>query len=354
VGTCTKYGGKHIVDISFLRSSSYNAYDFCPMSYWCDYNLGIKGESGFAADKGTAVHKILEIMALAKLAKQNRKRKLDADIVGKISTTNYDLDELIEKVYHYYSTNIKHHDWSASDYRDIKKWTYMALEANNGQFDPRNRNIVDAEPFFFFFFPEPWTISNYNSTVVNHFSIKGTIDLVTQVSKDDAAQKIYEIIDWKSGGQRKNWATDEIYTLDTFKYAIQPRMYHYAVHKMYKDVDQVLVTMFYIRAGGPFTICFEHKDLAETEEMLRVRHKKIRGDNYPKCRKSWKCGRFCHYGKTTFEGTHIKPVKKYRKCLTQCGQLEEEFRRHTIDDILNVYKVPGFELDHYKDPGAIE
>ena len=39
--------------VTYVRSSSYNNYDFCQMQYFLTYNLGWRGSSGKRADMGT-------------------------------------------------------------------------------------------------------------------------------------------------------------------------------------------------------------------------------------------------------------------------------------------------------------
>ena len=56
---------------SYMRSSSYNNFEFCKMQYYLNYVLGIPRSVGKKADKGTMVHKILECIANIKLQEQN-------------------------------------------------------------------------------------------------------------------------------------------------------------------------------------------------------------------------------------------------------------------------------------------
>jgi CRISPR/Cas system-associated exonuclease Cas4 (RecB family) len=321
----------------------------CPQQYFLEYNCGIRGLSNKKADLGTIVHKVLEVIAVCKKGRQDKKRVINDDICGKVSTTKYSIDEIIDKVFTHYSTNLTHHDWTIDDFKNCKKWTYKALEFNDGQFNPANRTIVDAEPFFDIEIQEPWAHYNYSfgdSQVEGFLSIKGTIDLVTQVEGG-----VYEVVDWKTG-RRLNWATGEVKTHSKLREDPQLRMYHYAVHKMYK-VDQVLVTIFYINDGGPFTICFDGADLSKTEDMLKGRFEEIQQDVRPALNKSWKCSRFCHYGMNSFEGTHVKPCLGNNGYITQCAQVNSEFRYSDLDQVIGMYKTPGYKIGHYQDPGSV-
>ena len=55
----------------------------CPQQYFCEYVLGWRGKGGLKADKGTIVHKVLEIMCLAKKAEQDGLNDFDDDVYAK-------------------------------------------------------------------------------------------------------------------------------------------------------------------------------------------------------------------------------------------------------------------------------
>jgi len=348
--------------ITYFRSSSFNGYDLCPRSYFSDYVLGRSGPGGLAADKGTIVHKILETMAVAKKGKQEKKKSITDDICGVVPTKEYDINKLVECVYGYYSKHLTHHDWTEKDYKDCKDWTWQALQYNDGQFDPRNRTIVAAEPYFDIEIQEPWAMYDYEidgKRAQGFLSLKGTIDLVTKVGP-----KAYEIVDYKSGGYRKNWATGKTKELEDFYHDPQLRMYHYAVHKMY-DVDTVVATIFYIRAGGPFTVCLDKDELPKTEEMIRKQFEKIKADVNPQMCPSdqrWKCRKFCHQGQSTFEGTDIVPIQEFRRgyptrygeTMTKCEQIAFEISRKGEKKVMQEYTAKGHSVAFYKDPGSVE
>ena len=58
----------------------------CPQQYFCEYVLGWRGKGGLKADKGTIVHKILEIMCLAKKAEQDGLSSFVDDVIGEVIT----------------------------------------------------------------------------------------------------------------------------------------------------------------------------------------------------------------------------------------------------------------------------
>ena len=114
----------------------------CEQQYLFDYVMGYRSPSNKKADKGTIVHKVLEILAFVKFHQQKKDKTFVDDIVGEVDVNNYDLDAIIDSVYTYYTTAFSHHKWTATDARDCSKWTYKAINYEDGMFDPRKRNIL--------------------------------------------------------------------------------------------------------------------------------------------------------------------------------------------------------------------
>lgn len=340
------------MNISFLRSSSYNCHEMCPMQYYLEYVLGWRGPANIKADKGTIVHKVLEILALTKKAKQEKKKDIKDDICGIIPVNGYDINKLVEQVFGYYAKHITQHNWQESDFKDCKNWVWKALTFDGGKFDPRKCTIVDAEPQFNIEISEPWAMYKYGNDS-GFLRLKGTIDLIVQIKP-----KVYEIRDWKTG-RRLNWATGEEKTHEKLKNDPQLRIYHYAAHHLY-DVDQILVTIFYINDGGPFTVCYDKAELPQTLDMLKTKFEDIKNDTMPKRNRSWKCTKFCHQGKTTFEGTSIQPIKEFRnghvcrkgQTMTKCEQVALALYRDGIEQTTIDYTHPEHTIGFYQDPGS--
>ena len=324
----------------------------CPQQYFCEYVLGWRGKGGLKADKGTIVHKALEVLALSKKAKQEGKKIFVDDVVGTVFTSYCDINELVENVYNYYSSAFDYHDWKPLDLKHCKDWTWKALQLNDGMFDPRKRTIVDAEPHFDFEIDEDWADYEYEvngEKVSGKLAMKGTIDLITKV--DDG---FYEIIDWKTG-KRLDWATGKQKTYEKLQNDPQLRIYHYAASVLYPDVDNIMITIYFINDGGPFSLCFDRSDIPKTKQIIKEKFEKIKSTRIPRLNKSWKCSKLCHQGKTTFEGTHIKPqLNRYGETMTKCQQVRQAIELHGIDTVSQKYKQIGHEVTKYKAPGSTE
>ena len=342
--------------ITYFRSSSYNTHSMCEQQYFGEYVLGWRGPSGQKADKGTIVHKVLEILAVIQKAKQDNKTTVVDDIVGDILIDQYNLDVLIDKVYAHYSSVADHHKWSAKDLKDCREWVNKAISFNKGMFDPRNRFILCPEQHFDFEITKPWSKYSYKTadgTISGNLALKGTIDLITCVN-----DKTIEIIDWKTG-KRLDWATGQEKTQEKLEKDPQLRIYHYAISKLYPDIDHIIFSIYFINDGGPFSICFDKSDLIETEDMLRKKVEHIKKNTKPKLNKSWMCNKLCYFGKTTFENTSVLPILEYRdgqivekgKFMTKCEQIRHDLELDGMDQVVKTYKHPNHSFGYYEAPG---
>ena len=134
---------------TYIRSSSYNNYDFCQMQYFLTYNLGWRGSSGKRADMGTMAHKVMEILAGLKKFEQDNSRKkylvIEDDKCRKIRIhkdelyTDAFVDELIAKSIDAYGKTSSH-KFYRKERQEVKDTVYTFLTHNGGQFDPRKRN----------------------------------------------------------------------------------------------------------------------------------------------------------------------------------------------------------------------
>jgi hypothetical protein len=330
----------------------------CEQQYFGEYVLGWRGLSGQKADKGTITHKVLEILAVIKKAEQDGQTTIDDDLIGLVDINNYDLNNLIEKVYTYYTNNAQHHKWSAKDHRDCKDWVYKAIEFNGGMFDPRKRNILCPEQHFDFEIKKPWAKYSYDiggEKLEGNLALKGTIDLITLVN-----DSTIEVIDWKTG-KRLDWATGEEKTQEKLEKDPQLKIYHYAIKHLYPHIKNIIFSIYFINDGGPFSICFHDSDLASTEDMLRQKFEAIKSTKKPRLHKSWMCSKLCHFGKTTFDGTHIQPIEEYRdgqvcksgQTMTKCEQIKHDLDLYGIDTTIGLYKNKNHSFGSYKAPGSI-
>jgi ATP-dependent helicase/DNAse subunit B len=338
--------------VTYIRSSSYNNYSFCQMQYFLTYVLGHQSDSGKKAEMGTIVHKVMEVFAsLKKFQQDNRKRKylkINDDALGevKIHTSKF-LDhffvvEIVDRSFDYYTKQSKH-KFTAGDRKTCEKLTWTAMEYNEGQFDPRFRNVVASEPHFDILIEEDWAKYDYelpNGEVVSgNLAIKGTIDLVTETENG-----IIEVVDWKTG-RRLDWVTGEEKTYEKLMVDPQLLLYNYAISKTFPEYDQSIMTIFYVKDGGPFSMCFDKSDEEKFLGMLKDTFLSIRDNNSPRLlspdRSHWKCTKLCHYFKNNWPGTDHN----------MCTHVEDHLDKHGMDKTVQECTKEGFSIGYYSAPG---
>jgi hypothetical protein len=322
------------------------------MQYYFTYVLGYQSPSGKKAQLGTVVHKVMEILATLKKAQQDnpdaKSLKIMDDAVGEVKCTVKALytkkfvDKLLKMSYEHYTSNCIH-NYTNADYKFCDELVQIAIEYNDGQFDPRNRKIVAAEPHFDIPIEEDWAKFKYKDengkTVEGQLAIKGTIDFVTEVDEG-----IIEVIDWKTG-RRLNWATGEEKTYEKLCEDPQLLLYNYAISKLFPEYKQAIMSIFFIRDGGPFSMCFDETDQSKFLEMLENRWKSIMRNDFPKpCspnRKNFKCTKLCHFYKTNWPGTNTP----------MCQYAEEHLIAFGYDETTAKLKNKGFDANYYEAPG---
>lgn len=338
--------------VTYIRSSSYGTHQMCPQQYFMEYVLGHRSPSNQKADKGTIVHKVMEILAGIKLSIQNIELSYIDDIIGEIHVFDYDLNEIIEKVYSHYTSAFTHHEWKPLDLKHCKQWVEKAINIQGGNFDPRNQDILMPEQHFDIPIEKPWAYYDYSDDLKGYLAIKGTIDLITR-----ANENTLEIIDYKTG-RRLDWATGEEKTFQKLEKDFQLRLYHYAASVLYPEIDHIIVSIYFINDGGIFSMNYDKDDLPKTEEMIRRKFEEIKRCQKPQLKRSWKCNKLCYFGKNYFE----KPIIEYRQgqvCahgtpMTMCEEIRHSVELSGMNETIELYQVEGFSVGKYKAPGSVE
>jgi len=344
--------------VTYIRSSSYNNYDFCQMQYFLTYVLGWRSNSGKKADMGTMAHKVMEILAGLKKFQQDNPRKkylvVNDDKCGKIREhkdklhTGELVDKLTEKAIGDYAKGSRH-KFYRKERAEIRQTVETFLTWNDGQFDPRLRNIYYPEPHFDIPIEEEWAkfdfIDAQGTQQKGQLAIKGTIDLVTLVNKDTI-----EVVDWKSG-RRLDWATGEEKTYEKMQNDPQLLLYFYAMSKMFPDFKYRIMSIFFYKdtEGNPdpvpYSFCFDESDEERFLNMLKNRVGEIKDNLSPKpvdpTRRDPKCKYLCHFYKNKFEGES--------SCM--CKSVEQSLKEDGMDVVLEKYTAPDFNIGFYEAPG---
>lgn len=339
--------------VTYIRSSSYNNYAYCEMQYFMTYVLGYQSVSGKKAELGTIVHKVMECLAGLKKADQEasgrtKKIKITDDALKEVSCLRSDLnseklvDSLLDSSFKFY-TGGSVHSWDMSDKHMCHNLIWKTLKFNKGQFDPRKRDVLAPEPHFDIPIDEDWAKFEYTmpdgKNVKGQLAIKGTIDLVTKV--DD---ETIEVIDWKTG-RRLDWATGQEKTYEKLCSDPQLLLYNYAISKLFPEYKQAIMSIFFIKDGGPFSMCFDDSDQKIFLNMLKERFQEIQKNNTPKPissdRSNWKCTKLCHFYKNNWPNTDQN----------MCIYIENHIKDHGIDKTVKDCTRKGFDIGFYEAPG---
>lgn len=373
------------MQISYTRSSSYANFQFCEMQYYLTYNLGLYRPSSMKADMGSAVHKVLEWLAIAKKYIQDNPDCTEVKLNDKMSFERKDfltetyLDnkqiDIINKarasksIYKSGDVSVKYghkrkgvevvewlidesskyfapkspEPWPRASFRDVNNWTWITLDYKGGIYDPRLRTIKCPEKHFDLKIEHDWAKYDYTNDLgikyQGNFGIKGTVDLITELDSDTL-----EVVDWKTG-QRLDWATGEVKTYDKLCNDTQLMMYYYALTKVFPEYENILISIFFVRDGGPFTMCFERHHIPIVEERLRKHFDEVRACHLPEMcsfdQSSFKCTRLCNYYKEKLPGTDVNT----------CRHIHNEIKLHGMDAATAMYKNPNFEASFYEAPG---
>lgn len=312
------------MQIEYIRSSSYNCYDFCQLQYYMNWVLGMPSEANKKADKGTITHKALELLAKRKLAEQNKQEKVLDNELGPLRIDDMSPETCLRLSFNIYEGI---HTFDETDREDCLKYIYEALNHNSGMFSPLKRTIIVPEQYFEIEVKQEWAKLDAG----DYLKIRGTLDLVVEVDSDTI-----ELIDWKTG-KRFNWNKGKVKEFDDFHNDPQLLIYFYAMKYLWPE-KKCLVTIFYLQDGGPISVCFQNNDVERCEKLLEKRFTEIKKNKKPKnIWGDWKCRALCHYGKTTVPGT------KFTQCETVKHQLMELGMDKVTKKLRDSKKVNSYE-----------
>lgn len=316
------------MNITTMSKSAYEKHEECPLKYFISYILKHKEPSIWkATPKGTIVHLALEILAQISIAEKKGQSVVQTD-VGEIDVKSHDVIQIVTAAYNKIAIDDDYIQWDRDeDLGDCIAWTLKTLNYNGGEYDPRKLKVIDIEKDFKVEITKPWAMYDYIDIITGEnksgfFSINGVIDLVTEIGPN-----LYHIIDWKSG-KRKDWATGKNKEYESFVKDIQLQLYYWAARELYPGKD-ILVTIFYINAGGPFTVPFDESNIDEIELKIMRKYLDITHTNIPRANHSFKC-KWCHYSKVTSEevgGPKIIEMRdgkhsKIGDCMSLCNATE--------------------------------
>lgn len=298
-----------------MRSSSYSRYEFCEHLYYLEYVLGYRFPSGRAANLGNIFHKSVELFALEKLARQTNKIRFTEDESGQSFKTGSMTDAMAAMVgTAHYNKIQKDHVFTEADEVQVVKW----LNTVDREFHPSNNKVLAVEKFFELPIEEDWAVLDNGQ----YLKLFGTIDLLL-----DRGSTRVNYVDWKTGA-RKDWATGEVKTLEKLEWDPQLRIYHYAMTRLFPNIREYDMTVYYLADGGPFTVKLTKDDAEGSLRLIRDKFFEIKNNNRPRpIWPDWKCNRLC---------AASKPMPGGWKSL--CQAVSEDMTMIGIDEVTLKWK----------------
>ncbi len=323
--------------ISYVRSSSLNSFYFCQQQYFLDYVLGIKQEPNKKTIVGSMAHRVFEILGKAKLY-----TKYNDELIGEVDVNNLNYENIINSCYNHFVERYPKLEFNNTDIKLYRQSIDTVLADVN--FNPLNRKIVSVEEKFDFSLKKPWAKYRYTKEetpegigeIEGYLSLKGTIDLVTEIDKNTI-----EIIDWKTG-KRFDWGKKVV---KDYTYLLQDKqlmLYYYAANLLYPNIENIIFTIYFINDGGPYTVPFSKTDLMKTEGLLRETYQKIKSTLEPELHKSWHCSKFCFFGKH-----NIHRQKTNKSDETICQIIHDEIKLKGMNQVVNDYTLNDFDIGSY-------
>ena len=294
--------------ITYLRSSSFNTYDWCEHKYFIEYVLGYQSPPNKKADMGNVVHKVMELFALYKLALDSNLNYVQSHDFGKLDsdwfTDSQRLTDLTRLAYTLYLPDDKY-----SELDTCVEWSKKILDS---AYNPTKLNIVEPEKFFDINIEKEWAKYAYRlpneELLEGYLALKGTIDLVVKINDDTV-----ELCDYKTGSQ-KNWNTGAKKTYEKLLEDFQIELYYYCASKLYPDKN-VIFTINYINYDGPLSVVFPKEKLGEIEDRLMKVFQSIKHNLRPQLNVRWDKYRtncnWCEWNQKIVDGkTLCKNIKE--------------------------------------------
>lgn len=302
----------------------------CQHKYFIEYVLGEKRPAGKSADRGNIVHKVLECLGNA-----NLHESFEDDALGTLTRKDCSIQNLTTLVWED-MVKTSSHEWLKADLKECEALIHTAINLNDGQFDPRNRKIVDVEKRFDIEIKKPWASFDYKlkgNRIQGYLALKGTVDLITEIDKNTL-----EIVDWKTG-RRHNWTKNKPKEETDLYEDFQLLLYYYAVCKLYPQYKNILLTIFYIKSKEPFTLVFEKDKLENIEEKIREKFETIRRIQKPRLNSSFVC-RFCPYYTEKQPGSNLTICRFFEKRIKSVGA-DQTFVQFGNTESLSQYQGGG-------------
>lgn len=169
----------------------------------------------------------------------------------------------------------------------------------------------------------------------------------TQCIKVDSPSSTYlcteNMIPTHNTGKMFNWGQNKPKTYETLQKDKQLMFYYYASKHIFPEYENIMITINFIRDGGPVTVCFDDSDYNEVESMVKETFLKVKNNEEPKLLdptyRDHRCNKFCAFYKKQVDG---KPL---------CAHIKDSIDTYGIQHTTDTEMVKGFTPGFYSAPG---
>lgn len=285
--------------VKSLSASAINSYDWCPHQFTLSYALNIKTSPGEAALFGSVYHSIMEVLARSKL-EETWTDKILGEITPKI-ISYVDLHNLVDFTYSKYQE--KNPQLSNKGLKKCHDWVDKSMHAG---YDPRMKDIISTEKWF--------------EIEIEGVQLRGVIDLVTREN-----ESTYRILDYKTGSDY-DFIKKVKKDYDYLNKDVQLRLYHYAAHQLFPEVEDVLISIYFVNLGKSFEFAFSREDTYKVELFIKKKLARLEQITVPKLNITPAC-KFCPFSTLPYGGQ------------SACEFFRDKFRINGLEKTIEEYKV---------------
>jgi len=331
------------MQVTFLRSSSYNRWDWCQHLFVLEYGMGYKGPANKKAEAGNIIHKAMEGVALYQLGKQQNLTSMEYPEMEPLDLTKpIDFHKIFADSFSFYA-NKSEHSYTDEDREEYWNWFQDCLNYKNGFYSPLNNKVFGVEQSFDIEIKKDWAKYKFDlgpNKYEGYLRLKGNIDLILDHGD------YLEALDYKTASRRNDWNKDYDNEKGFNEFLKDPQLciYYYALAHLYPD-KEFMMSIFYVRAGGVFSMPFDRSNLPVIEEMIKNRFQEIKQTQTPallsRNRKHWKCKSLCFASKVLGQNS-------------LCEHVANEVKTKGLKQAIIDNTVPGFDLSDYGYGGGSE
>ena len=276
-------------ELTKVSYSAISTFKGCETDYFCNYILRLPQRQKSSTMIGTGVHKVLEcVCGLQKQEQEGKKRPMiKDDYAGNVYKTT-PLEKICDRVYNKMVELTPKVQWKPADKKKYLKLVDIGMKSKNS---PYQYKITDVEKYFRI------ELKDYDWAHLGdgkYLCISGVIDVLYIDNQDR-----YCVLDYKTGKPKYDWNSGKVMEYSDFMKNMQLCMYYFALRKLMPDVEPV-IKLWYLQSDEVITLYFDDTLFEYVEKFIRNSYEKIKSMKKPRQNRSWKCSKFCCWGKQKF------------------------------------------------------